>query len=85
MSIEIQPATSNIGAYVSGIDLARPLDAESVSTIESALVEHLVLFFRDQTLTQDEQISFTRNFGKIQRPPVKTKHQGNPDLNCYVD
>ena len=80
MAIEIQPTTPTIGADVAGVDLSRPLPDAARATIQEALIEHLVLFFREQPLTEDEHIAFARQFGPIQPPPLKTRHHANPEL-----
>lgn len=81
MTLSIQPATPLIGATVSGIDLSRPLEPEDVDAIEAALLDHLVLFFRGQDLTESQHIAFARHFGEIQPPPLKTRHDPNPELH----
>jgi len=53
------------GALASGIDLSRPLDADAVRAIESAMDEHAVLVWRGQPLTQDQQIAFARALGPL--------------------
>ena len=64
--IEIEPLTTNIGAEVHGIDLREPLTGDERDAVHEALLRHLVLFFRDQPLTDDQQLTFAANFG----PPV---------------
>ncbi len=54
-----------LGAEVRGIDLSRPLDSQTVARIKEIWEEHLVLHFPGQSLTEDEQISFSRNFGEL--------------------
>jgi taurine dioxygenase len=63
--IVIEPATPVIGAEVSGVDLSRPLDAESVEQIHAALLKWRVLFFRDQDLSNDQLKRFGRQFGPL--------------------
>lgn len=53
------------GALASGIDLSRPLDADDVRAIESAMDAHAVLVWRGQPLTQDQQIAFARALGPL--------------------
>lgn len=62
--IEVTPLNNVIGAQVDGIDLRQPLDEEQRQEIRAALNRHLVLFFRDQQITDDEQLAFARNFGE---------------------
>lgn len=81
MTIEIRPVTPEIGAEVRGVDLSKPLSSASVARIRDALLDHLVLFFRDQKLSESDHIAFARHFGKIQAPPIKTKYHENPELH----
>jgi len=52
-------------AEASGIDISRPLSAEEARTIEQAMDQHAVLVFRNQPLTQDQQITFAKSFGPL--------------------
>ena len=49
-NLRITPLSPLIGAEVSGVDLAQPLDAGTLAELESAWAAHLVLFFREQKL-----------------------------------
>lgn len=60
----VEPLSPVIGAQVRGVDLAQ-VDAGTVSAIRSALLEHKVLFFRDQALDQEDQIAFASRLGKL--------------------
>ena len=62
-TVEVRPLTAAIGAVVSGIDLRRPLSDLQREDLHAALHRHLVLFFHDQPLTDDEHIAFASNFG----------------------
>ena len=48
---------------VSGVDLGAALDDGAFGEIERALVDHLVLFFRGQVLTPEQQLGFSARFG----------------------
>ena len=75
--LEVAPVTGTIGAEISGVDLARDLDDGTVAEIRRALLEHKVVFFRDQTdLDYEGQVAFVRRLGNltlghptIQSPP----------------
>ncbi len=54
-----------LGAEVRGIDLSGPLDGETVAWIKQTWAEHLVLVFPDQSLTEDQQVAFSRKFGEL--------------------
>jgi alpha-ketoglutarate-dependent 2,4-dichlorophenoxyacetate dioxygenase len=66
MPISIRPLTPNIAGEVSGVDITRPLSKEEVAAIEAGMDKHAVLVFRDQDLTDEQQMAFTRNFGAIE-------------------
>jgi alpha-ketoglutarate-dependent 2,4-dichlorophenoxyacetate dioxygenase len=52
---------------VSGIDLRQPMSPEEVAAIEAGMDRYAVLVFRDQNISDDEQMAFTRNFGEIEQ------------------
>ena len=78
--IEIVPQTPAIGAEIRGVDLSRPLVPGTVRALEQALLAHLVLFFRGQDITPEQQIAFARHFGEISIPPFAPKYGTCPEL-----
>ena len=69
---EIVPLTKYIGAEIRGLDLRQQPDDETVKAIYRAWLDHLVLIFPDQKLSQEDLIRATGFFGhlgKISRPP----------------
>jgi taurine dioxygenase len=64
--IEIDPLTGVIGAEIRGVDLRRPLSNDARDTIEGALLDHLVVFFRDQDLTDEQHRDFAAQFGALE-------------------
>ena len=74
MSIIIEPLSSALGAEVRGVDLRHDLSPEMVAQIVDAFSEHLVILFRDQELTEEQQLHFAGYLGEIGRrslPPVQ--------------
>jgi alpha-ketoglutarate-dependent 2,4-dichlorophenoxyacetate dioxygenase len=66
MPVSIRQLTAHIGGEVSGVDIAKPLGKDEVAAIEAGMDKHAVLVFRDQDLTDEQQMAFTRNFGAIE-------------------
>ena len=64
--IEVRPLTAAIGAEITGLDLRDGVPDGDRDLIREALLRHLVLFFRDQDLSEDQQLTFAGRFG----PPV---------------
>jgi taurine dioxygenase len=62
--IAVSRLTGTIGAEVSGVQLAGPIPDETAAELRRALVDHLVLFIRDQPLSDDQHIALARVFGQ---------------------
>ena len=73
MAISVKPLTPTIGAEIAGVDLRDDLDASTVEQIRDALHQHLVIFFRDQDISPDDHVRFSRAFGEINIPAFKPK------------
>lgn len=71
-AITVEPIAGALGAEIGGVDLGLPLEAEMVQVLRRALLDHLVIFFRDQTLTSDAYLSFAEAFGEpVEYPLIK--------------
>ena len=64
-TIKVRRVAGALGAEVEGLDLAKPVDDQTLAEIERALLEHLVVFLRDQRLTPEQHIAFGRRFGEL--------------------
>jgi taurine dioxygenase len=70
--IEVRPIAGALGAEIRGVDIARPLEAEVAGEIRRAFLDHLVIFFRDQKLTPQAQLAFSKQFGEpMEYPQLK--------------
>jgi taurine dioxygenase len=63
---DIRALDAPLGAEVIGLDLAKPLSGEAFARIHRAHLDHHVLVFRDQDITPEQQIVFSRRFGPLQ-------------------
>jgi alpha-ketoglutarate-dependent 2,4-dichlorophenoxyacetate dioxygenase len=66
MSLSIRPIHPVFVGEVSGVDCREPLGPEVVAAIEAGMDECAVLVFRDQRITDEQQLAFTRQFGKLE-------------------
>ena len=69
MSIEVTPSGQACGATVRGVDLSEPLDPDTVAGIRAVWLEHHVLAFPDQPMTDDDLERFTLAFGPFGDDP----------------
>jgi len=80
LQLSIVPLSPVVGAEVVGIDICEPLDEDTTTQIRSALLEHLVLFFRDQAIDDDGLVRFAGAFGAVSIPAFRTKETERPDV-----
>ena len=64
--MEIQPLSKYVGAEIKGVDISRPLPHDIFKRVDGAYNHHSVLVFRDQKLTPEQQIAFSRRFGDLE-------------------
>ena len=64
MTLTVKLRDAPIGAEVTGVDLAGPIDAVVADEIRTMLCEHAVLAFRDQEMSPRAQVSLTRQLGE---------------------
>ncbi|OWY28380.1 TauD/TfdA dioxygenase family protein [Herbaspirillum robiniae] len=80
-SFEIRPFGGPLGAEVVGLDLNLPLADDELARIRSAFVRHGVVVFRDQRVTPEQHIAFSRRFGPLQVHVLNRFHlQGHPEI-----
>ena len=69
---EIRPLHPVFVGEVSGVDLTRPLNADEVAGLEAGMDRYAVLVYRGQAITDEQQIAFSQNFGKLELPDNKS-------------
>ena len=70
MAIQVTRVTPAIGALIEGLDLAQELAQPDIARLGELLVQHQVLFFRDQPLTPQQQVRFAAQFGTLHVHPI---------------
>jgi taurine dioxygenase len=77
---EIRPIAGALGAELHGVDLADDLSVATVQAIRQALLDHLVIFFRDQDLPPDRFLALARCFGRAIEYPFLKGIDGFPEI-----
>lgn len=78
---DVHPFAGTVGAEIVGLDLSRPINAQDFARIHRAHLDHHVLVFRDQRITPEEQIAFSRRFGELQIHVLKQfLLEGHPEI-----
>lgn len=83
-TITVEPIAGALGAEIGRVDLSRDLPDQTVAEIRRALLEHLVVFFRDQDITPDQQLAFGRRFGQVVEYPFVKGLEGYPLITPVV-
>jgi taurine dioxygenase len=86
-SIEVVPLTATIGAELRNVSLAEASrDATLFAEIQNLLLQHKVLFFRDQNITRGEHVALAERFGPLEDHPVAGSDPEHPGLvRIYKD
>ncbi len=63
--ITVEPIAGALGAEIGGVNIAEELDDAVIAEIRQALLDNLVIFFRDQELPVDRHKAFSRRFGDL--------------------
>ena len=78
--MNVEPLTPVIGAEIHGLDLAT-LNEAKFAEVEAALLDHQVLFFRDQDLDIDQHKALGRRFGPLHiHPSAPPGAPGHPEI-----
>lgn len=76
-SFAVRPLSPVLGAEIIGLDLRKPLDAATRQAVYDAFVQYHVLCFRDQSLSKEQQIAFSEQFGPLERHIARNRGNDN--------
>lgn len=82
--ITVEQVAGACGAVVQGVDLAADLDDTEVARIRQALLDHEVVFFRDQRLDPEQQVRFSRRLGPPSPVPFVQPIPEHPEVIAVV-
>jgi alpha-ketoglutarate-dependent taurine dioxygenase len=71
-----------IGTEVRGVDLAKPLDDATFAELSALWMEHLMLVFPDQPISDEQHIAFGRRFGDLEIHP-SLAHRSSRNKEIY--
>jgi taurine dioxygenase len=77
--VTFEHLATTIGTVIHGLDLKDPLTPEQILLIRSTLLERKVVFFREQFLSEDQQVNFAHHFGELDAFPF-----GKPGNNPFI-
>lgn len=76
--ITVTPISGALGAEIEGVDIGKGVDEETVAQLRQALLDHLVIFFRDQDISSAAYMAFARSFATPAQYPLLPGIEGFP-------
>ncbi len=70
-TVKTTPTGAALGAVVAGVDASRPVGPQTILHLKQALLEHHLLLFQRQTLTDEQLLAFATYFGSLFVPPAE--------------
>jgi taurine dioxygenase len=94
-TFEVEPIGPTLGAEIRGLDLRQRLSPETFRAFEAALIEHKIIYLRDQPITTAQHVALGRLFGELEVHPFRPEgefpeimvldnHKDNPVLSTDV-
>ena len=82
MTIAIRRLSNALGAEITGIDLSQPMSESTFGDIHNTFLQYGVLLFRDQNITREQHIDFSRRFGELDDHASlpRDRHPDYPEL-----
>ena len=79
--MNIKPVSGTLGAEIQDIDLNQNISPQEYAEIRRLLIEHEVIFFRNQDITHAQQKAFAQSFGPLQTHPSYHSIAGFPEIS----
>jgi len=78
---EVRPLDAPLGAEIIGLDISKPINDTDFARIHRAHLDHHVVVFRDQDVSPDAHIAFSRRFGPLEIHVLHQYHlKGHPEI-----
>ncbi|MDF1730854.1 MAG: taurine dioxygenase [Minwuia sp.] len=78
--INVKPIAGALGAEIEGVNMAEPMGNQVFQEVHDALMEHQVIFLRDQHVTPGEHVAFARQFGTLHVHPYAPSLADHPEV-----
>jgi taurine dioxygenase len=78
--LQIHRIAGSLGAEIHGVSLSDELGDETIAQIRQALLDHQVIFFRDQSMTPEQHLAFARRFGPLERHEFVEGMEDYPEI-----
>ena len=83
-TIEVKRLSGSMGAEIIGVDWAKPMSNQQRADVHQAFLDHLMIYFRNQTVTPQQQVAVARQFGKPAIYPFLKGLEDAPEVNELI-
>lgn len=83
-TIEVKPLSGSMGAEIIGVDWSKPLSNQQRADVHKAFLDHMMIYFRNQTITPQQQVAVARQFGKPAIYPFLKGLDEAPEVNELI-
>lgn len=82
MALKLRRLSNALGVEVCGVDVSKPMSEAAFGEIYQAFLDHGILLLRDQDITREQHIEFSRRFGELDRHDAlpRDRHPQHPEL-----
>ena len=82
MALKLRPLSYGLGAEVCDIDVSRNMSERDFGDIHRAFLEHGILLFRNQKITREQHLEFSRRFGELDKHDAlpRDRHPDHPEI-----
>ncbi|MBM3358132.1 MAG: TauD/TfdA family dioxygenase [Betaproteobacteria bacterium] len=82
MALNLRKLSHALGAEVCGLDVSKPMSEAGFGEIYQAFLRYNILLFRDQNITREQHIEFSRRFGELDRHDAlpRDRHPRHPEI-----
>jgi taurine dioxygenase len=82
MALKLRKLSHALGAEICAVDVSKPMSEAGFGEIYQAFLRHNILLFRDQKITREQHIEFSRRFGELDRHDAlpRDRHPRHPEI-----
>lgn len=84
-SFQVRPLSYALGGVVTGLDLRKPLDGETIAVLRKEWLDRTLLYFPDQDLSAPELARFSHYFGESEKLPLRNRHAEDADVEILTN
>ena len=83
--LTVTPLAGSLGARVTGVDLAKPIDEETMALVRKAFLDYGVIVYPSQEITPEQHVAFAARWGELHLMPTLLSRLGDNPAVIEID